>query len=569
MLGVLFLRKEQFHILLCFYDFLHLIPCLSVLWVECFFLGEQSRILCIQVFHFGQLFQARFIESGFRRLMQRDFFPVRFQKFGAVPGFTVSIVYRPGLGIVDDVRPEDGDFCHTLLGGLDGIAQFVIVRKCSISTFFQLIRTADFLLLQKNQRLGHFFQVILFRPTFIFQNPRSQFFNVDTTGEIAFGCENIGLPKEEIYRRIGQVTGELKIQKLLDRSLFALSGGEKQKIACASVSAMEPDIFVLDEPSSNLDVATIADLKQVVAKWKAMGKTVIVAEHRLYYLMDIADRVIYLKNGRIEQDMSAAAFGRLGVEQLQAMGLRSLHPANFSKIPAVSLGSSSIEIRNFLFSYGKMEAMNIPQLSVPQGAIVGILGDNGAGKTTFAKCLCGLEKSAKGTLQIGQEALGAKQRIKKCYMVMQDVNHQLFTESVSDEILLSMQGEDEQANKKQTEEILKSLNLLEYQELHPMSLSGGQKQRVAIGSAIASDKEILVFDEPTSGLDYHHMLEVAGNLQRLSDMGKTLFIITHDPELIAKCCNYFVFIEHGKTVWSGGWTDGNKKRIADFFSFAV
>lgn len=402
----------------------------------------------------------------------------------------------------------------------------------------------------------------------VFQNPRSQFFNVDTTGEIAFGCENIGLPKEEIYRRIGQVTGELKIQKLLDRSLFALSGGEKQKIACASVSAMEPDIFVLDEPSSNLDVATIADLKQVVAKWKAMGKTVIVAEHRLYYLMDIADRVIYLKNGRIEQDMSAAAFGRLGVEQLQSMGLRSLHPANFSKVPATSLGSGSIEIRNFLFSYGKMEAMNIPQLSVPQGAIVGILGDNGAGKTTFAKCLCGLEKSAKGTLQIGQETLGAKQRIKKCYMVMQDVNHQLFTESVSDEILLSMQGEDEQVDKKQTEEILKSLNLLEYQELHPMSLSGGQKQRVAIGSAIASDKEILVFDEPTSGLDYHHMLEVADNLQRLSDMGKTLFIITHDPELIAKCCNYFVFIEHGKTVWSGGWTDGNKKRIADFFSFA-
>lgn len=349
----------------------------------------------------------------------------------------------------------------------------------------------------------------------VFQNPRSQFFNVDTTGEIAFGCENIGLPKEEIYRRIGQVTGELKIQKLLDRSLFALSGGEKQKIACASVSAMEPDIFVLDEPSSNLDVATIADLKQVVAKWKAMGKTVIVAEHRLYYLMDIADRVIYLKNGRIEQDMSAAAFGRLGVEQLQSMGLRSLHPANFSKVPATSLGSGSIEIRNFLFSYGKMEAMNIPQLSVPQGAIVGILGDNGAGKTTFAKCLCGLEKSAKGTLQIGQETLGAKQRIKKCYMVMQDVNHQLFTESVSDEILLSMQGEDEQVDKKQTEEILKSLNLLEYQELHPMSLSGGQKQRVAIGSAIASDKEILVFDEPTSGLDYHQMMGVSKGVKSL------------------------------------------------------
>ncbi len=403
----------------------------------------------------------------------------------------------------------------------------------------------------------------------MFQNPRSQFFNVDTTGEIAFGCENIGLPRDEIYRRIGQVTGELKIQKLLDRSLFALSGGEKQKIACASVSAMEPDIFVLDEPSSNLDVATIADLKQVIAKWKAMGKTVIIAEHRLYYLIDIADRVIYMKNGRIEQDLTAAAFGKMSETQLHTMGLRSLHPADFENIPVVSSGDNSVEIRDFRFSYGKIEAMNIPKLSVPKGAIVGILGDNGAGKTTFAKCLCGLEKSAQGTLHIGQDTFGAKQRIKRCYMVMQDVNHQFFTESVSDEILLSMQGEDEQANQKQVDKVLDSLNLLEYKELHPMSLSGGQKQRVAIGSAIASDKEILVFDEPTSGLDYHHMLEVSNGLQELSRAGKTLFIITHDPELIAKCCNYFVFIGHGEIEWSGGWTPGNKTRIERFFAPAI
>lgn len=403
----------------------------------------------------------------------------------------------------------------------------------------------------------------------VFQNPRSQFFNVDTTGEIAFGCENIGLPKEEIYRRIGQVTGELKIQKLLGRSLFALSGGEKQKVACASVSAMEPDIFVLDEPSSNLDVATIADLKQVVSKWKAMGKTVIIAEHRLYYLMDIADRVIYLKNGKIEKDLPVSDFGQLDSTQLHAMGLRSLHPADFKNIPLVSAEKDLMEIRDFLFSYGKVEALNIPRLSVPQGAIVGILGDNGAGKTTFAKCLCGLEKTAKGTLNTSRGVLETKQRLKKSYMVMQDVNHQLFTESVSDEILLGMSGEDVEADKRMSDDILDSLNLLEYKELHPMSLSGGQKQRVAIGSAIASDKKFLVFDEPTSGLDYHHMLEVAENLRRLSKMGKTLFIITHDPELIAKCCNYFIFIEHGKSAWSGGWTSENKKRITDFFSFAI
>lgn len=400
----------------------------------------------------------------------------------------------------------------------------------------------------------------------VFQNPRSQFFTVDTTGEIAFGCENIGLPKEEIYRRIGKVVSELKMQNLLDRSLFALSGGEKQKIACASVSAMEPDIVVLDEPSSNLDVSTIADLKEVIEHWKRMGKTIIVAEHRLYYLMGIADRVIYMKNGRIAKDLSVEAFSSLSEQELKNMGLRSLHPSLVSRVPMLKNDRESVQMHDFYFSYGKIEALNIPKLSIPKGAIVGVIGDNGAGKTTFAKCLCGLEKSSEGTLQIGKQNLNSKQRVKKCYMVMQDVNHQLFTESVEEEVLLSFSGNDEKINKQRSEQILSDLNLLEFQKFHPMSLSGGQKQRVAIGGAIASDKEVIVFDEPTSGLDYRHMIEVAQNLETLGKMGKTIFVITHDPELIAQCCNYFMFIEHGKINWSGGWTIENRKRLIDFFS---
>lgn len=400
----------------------------------------------------------------------------------------------------------------------------------------------------------------------VFQNPRSQFFNVDTTSEIAFGCENYGIEQQEILRRIGQAIGEMKIQNLMGRNLFALSGGEKQKVACASVSAMEPDIFILDEPSSNLDVATIWDLRQAIIGWKKKGKTILIAEHRLYYLMGVADRVVYLKEGRIAKDVSAVDFGNLSEAQLQKMGLRSLHPTFTSEIPVTPMNDETISLTDFRFSYGRNETINIPQLSIPRGAIVGVLGDNGAGKTTFAKCLCGLEKSATGVLQIGGDNLNAKQRIHKCYMVMQDVNHQLFTESVEDEILLSLPGENEYADKQQAEKILENLNLLQFSNLHPMSLSGGQKQRVAIGSAIASDKEVLVFDEPTSGLDYHHMIEVATNLIALSKMGKTLFIITHDPELIAQCCNYFMFIEHGKIKWSGGWTADNRQRLHNFFS---
>ncbi len=400
----------------------------------------------------------------------------------------------------------------------------------------------------------------------VFQNPRTQFFTLDSTDEIAFGCENIGLPKEEIYKRINKASNELKIQKLLDHSLSALSGGEKQKIACASVSAMEPDIFVLDEPSSNLDVAAIADLREVIEQWKSMGKTIIAAEHRLYYLMGIADRVIYMKNGRISKDMSAEAFSVLSERELQIMGLRSLHPSFTSRLPVSETHNESIEINDFHFCYGKTEALNISKLSIPKGAVVAVLGDNGAGKTTFAKCLCGLEKSAEGTLHLGGKSLNAKQRVQKCYMVMQDVNHQLFTESVEEEILLSLPGHDENADKQQAAQILSNLNLLEFKDLHPMSLSGGQKQRVAIGSAIASDKEVLVFDEPTSGLDYRHMIEVAANLDALSKMGKTIFVITHDPELIAECCNYFMFIEHGEIHWTGGWTSENKEQLSAFFS---
>ena len=165
----------------------------------------------------------------------------------------------------------------------------------------------------------------------VFQNPRSQFFSVDSTSEIAFGCENTGITREEMYRRIGQVAGDLNIESLLDRNLFALSGGEKQKIACASVSAMQPEILVLDEPSSNLDLHTISDLKEVIRKWKEQGKTVIIAEHRLYYLIELADRIVYMEDGKIVKNLSIDEFRKIEEEKLHQMGLRSGEPVKFEE----------------------------------------------------------------------------------------------------------------------------------------------------------------------------------------------------------------------------------------------
>lgn len=158
----------------------------------------------------------------------------------------------------------------------------------------------------------------------VFQNPRSQFFCVDTTSEIAFGCENMGLPEQEIRERMRQTVRELNMEQLLDRDIFELSGGEKQKVACASVSALHPEVFVLDEPTSNLDVKAIEDLKKTLMLWKSEGKTIVIAEHRLYWLTELCDRVIYMKAGKIALDISMDEFKNYSEKTLSNMGLRTL-----------------------------------------------------------------------------------------------------------------------------------------------------------------------------------------------------------------------------------------------------
>lgn len=381
----------------------------------------------------------------------------------------------------------------------------------------------------------------------VFQNPRSQFFNVDTTSEVAFGAENMGVPAQEIERRLHRVTSEFQIESLMGRNIFQLSGGEKQKIACASVSVSDPQILVLDEPTSNLDAKAIEELRHMMQIWKSKGKTIIVAEHRLYFLSELMDRAIYMKNGCVREIFTSREFKRLLPPDFEQMGLRPLSQGGLKKVQnEAHKRKACLDLSGFCFCYKHEHApaINMDRLCVPQGEIIAVTGYNGAGKSTFARCLCGLEKNSKGKLCYQEAKLTARQRLKKCYMVMQDVNHQLFTESVLDEVLLSMAEEDE--DKAAT--ILESLDLLHLKELHPMSLSGGQKQRVAIAGAIASEREIIIFDEPTSGLDLRHMKEVAKNLRKLVDMGKTLFVITHDPEFILSCCTHLLRLEKGKVI---------------------
>ncbi|MBR1911908.1 MAG: ABC transporter ATP-binding protein [Treponema sp.] len=374
----------------------------------------------------------------------------------------------------------------------------------------------------------------------VFQNPRSQFFTVNTTTELAFGCENQALPEQEIRERINKTKKDFAIEKLMNRNLFSLSCGEKQKIACASIHTAHPDVILLDEPSANLDYSAIADLRNLVHLWKQAGKTVVVAEHRISYIWGLCDRVVIMKDGRIERELSEREMSTADDAMLHSLGLRS-SKMDAPDTMATRLSSEkgdcsqgeSVLIRDLHFSYTREKPLlDIHNLSIPMNQIVAVTGLNGNGKTSFLECLCGMQKKARGTVIVAGKQESLKSFSHRCFMVMQEVNHQLFTESVLDEVLISMDTEDEVSARS----ILKTLDIEAFAEQHPMSLSGGQKQRLAIACAVASEKEFLLLDEPTSGLDYAHMMQFAQLLSNLRQQGKSILVATHDTELIKACC---------------------------------
>ena len=396
----------------------------------------------------------------------------------------------------------------------------------------------------------------------VFQNPRTQFFTVDSTSELAFGCENQGLPEAEIIQRVESTAEQFGMNNLLGKNIFSLSGGEKQKIACASVSASKPPIIVMDEPSSNLDISATKDLRRMIQIWKQQGKTVIIAEHRLYFLKELIDRVVYLKDGKIEKDYPALDALKLSVTQQAEMGLRPFDLGVFPVTAHTAASKGSIQCENFHFAYTKQrDALDIDSLSLPQAGVIAVIGHNGAGKSTLARCLCGLEKHCKGIVKVDGKPYNRKQRLSLCYMVMQDVNHQLFTESTEEEMLISMA----EPTPDKADAVLDRLDLLQFKERHPMALSGGQKQRVAIATALVSERKILVLDEPTSGLDLQHMKEVADELVTIQKMGKTSLVITHDYELIVSCCTHVLHLEHGMVQEQYALDAAGLQRLQIFF----
>lgn len=377
----------------------------------------------------------------------------------------------------------------------------------------------------------------------VFQNPRTQFFNVDTDSEIAFGIENESRPPKELLERVEQTTKDLHIEHLRGRNIFELSGGEKQKIAFASVYAMNPDIYLLDEPSSNLDMTAIHELREHLRLIKKQGKTILIAEHRLYYLMDVADRIVYLEQGQIVGIYTPGELCSLSNEKRKQMGLRATD-LNREK-PDDSFcakGIPVLQLKDVSLFHQKRMILEHINLIAAQGEVIAVVGHNGAGKTTFSRSLCGLHKNCTGTFLWHDEPQNHKKRLKLSYMVMQDVNYELFAESVKAECSFGIRNPDERI----VEQTMNRLGLAPFKEQHPNTLSGGQKQRVAVAVSMVCKKEILIFDEPTSGLDYDSMVQVAGMIRELSEAGKVIFVVTHDYEFVCNTCSRVLHFDEGE-----------------------
>lgn len=421
----------------------------------------------------------------------------------------------------------------------------------------------------------------------VFQNPKTQYFNADTTSELAFPCENLGWPSQRIRERVDEVAERFGIEPLLDRSVFKLSGGQKQRLAVAAATMLHPRLVVMDEPTSNLDASAMRDLHDMVVDLKASGVTVVIAEHRLAWCADLVDRYILFDGGAIAGEYSAAEFNAMPSARIESFGLRALDLAPYRAKLLAKSGergqshmdhsdhSASVEgpapdsarnnagartisaagknegtpcciaTRRLTVGYRRAFSRDIDDFEVRGGEITGLMGHNGAGKSTLVRTLCGLIRPISGSVLLHGEAARPAALTRAGFLVMQDVNYQLFADSVRTEVSFGL-TDAEAPDAARVDEVLDGLGLAAYAERHPATLSGGQKQRLAVAACIATGKRLLVFDEPTSGLDLGSMRTVAALVRRLADEGRAVLVVTHDLEFIGQACDKAVRVEAGR-----------------------
>ena len=381
----------------------------------------------------------------------------------------------------------------------------------------------------------------------VFQDPRSQFFTVNSSNEVAFGLENHGLMQEEIRQRVDKAFGVFHLERLKNRNVYELSSGERQLISILSAWAMDTDIFLLDEPTANLDFAATEQLKEILLELKNQGKTILLSEHRLYYLADIADEFWGMADGEIKANYSSDDAKKLSEEEKRTLSLRTLdlNQVTVSEKHTAGTYTKALEVSDISYRYAKKtgDILSGVSFSVGEHETVGLVGANGCGKTTIGKLISGLYKPSGGQISLFGKVQNPKQLQKQVMFIMQEAEFQFFTNSVMHELQYGHKVTPEFTKKAET--LLISMGMWECRDRHPFSLSGGQMQKLTLMMAYLSDKPIVILDEPTAGQDAQSLEKCAALIREMSKE-KTVLIITHDLELIAKACDRCIGLSGGQ-----------------------
>ena len=449
----------------------------------------------------------------------------------------LSLFYEQDKKVLDDINLIVADGECVLLTGESGSGKSSIINSINGLAFeYENAKFSGSIKVDNKDLKGMELYEISLMISSVFQNPKTHFFNVDTTLELLFYLENIGLDRKEMESRMEDMLKLFPIKRLLGRSIFNLSGGEKQILCVAACYISGCKIIVLDEPSSNLDDKYIDILKEMLQILKNKGITLIIAEHRIYYLTDLADRIILVRKGELFKELTKDEL----LNSERQLGLRSAIKTVL-KVQNKSVGND-LNIKKLEYDFKDGSGLKIEDISFGLGNIYGITGKNGCGKSTFIRVMTGLDDKGKSEITFNGKILNKKDRLKNSSLVMQDVNHQLFTDSVEEEIKLGVKD----LSQDRLDKVLFGLELTELKDRHPMSLSGGQKQRVAIASVLCKNSRFIFFDEPTSGMDYKNMIRISKLIKEMSTKDNIIFIVSHDVEFLNETADSILCLEEFK-----------------------
>lgn len=387
----------------------------------------------------------------------------------------------------------------------------------------------------------------------VLQDPDTQTIMTTVGDDVAFGLENLGVPREQIWSRVASALDAVGLDLPLGRATSALSGGQKQRLALAGVLAMQPGAILLDEPTANLDPAGAVQVRDAVARIVADRQTtLVVIEHRIDNWIELIDRVIVV--GRQGEDTGIIADGtpdevlrERGAELAQAGVWVPGHPPVLPSPPARSAGAYVLRAKGITVSRRKGVPVAGPiDLDLRSGEVVGIVGPNGAGKSTLALTIAGLIPAESGTITVDGELSGtlthrdplrwsSRDLLTRIGTVLQEPEHQLMAKTVRDELAIGPRALKlpVQEIEERVAGLLDHLRLAALAPANPFTLSGGEKRRLTVGGMLATRPKVIVLDEPTFGQDAVTWSEIVALLAELRDAGHAVLIVTHDEQVLS------------------------------------